>query len=336
MRIPAAFALCALLIAGVAEAADIKAHDATSLAAALQNASRGDRILLAPGAYGDLTIGPRRGRGALTIMAATPGVPPVFRSVFLRDTEEVTLDTLTVIFGATAEPLTARAVEVRRSSGVRLVRLTVVSAENGVAGDDAYGVIIRDSERVSVANSHIHDVFRGVAVFDSGHVAVSGNRVLRAGSDGVVARGAVSLTIENNSFTDFDPVDPARWHPDAIQLWSRGGMRANERIVIRGNVIRRGRGGPAQGIFVKTPEIATRDILVEGNVIEQSMGQGIFVQNGVDVTIRGNVLSAVEPLIDPLAIEVRAPFVDAVVEDNEAPKFRLPLGVRARANKTAS
>jgi nitrous oxidase accessory protein NosD len=326
--------IAALGLAGAAEAADIAVADPRALEAALARAAPGDRVLLAPGRYGDLTIGPRRARGRLTIGAADRNSPPVFRSIFLRDAEGVTLETLDVTYGAAAAPLSAHAVEVRRSSDIRLMGLRIMSAAGADAGDDAYGVIVRDSRTVAVSASRFSDVFRGVAIFDSDDAIVSGNEFRRVGSDGVVARGAAGLRIENNTFTDFTPADPARWHPDAVQLWSRGARRGNERVIIRGNVIRRGKGGATQGIFIKTPEIASRDVLIEGNRIEQSMGQGIFVQNGVDVTIRKNVLATVEPALDPPAIEVRAPFETAIVEDNEAPNYRLPRQVEARRNRT--
>lgn len=325
--------IIALLTMGAAEAADLAAADARTLEAALARAEAGDRILLAPGDYGDLAIGPRRGKGSLTILAADPAAPPVFRSIFVRDAEDLTLAGLTVIYGAAADPLAERAVEVRRSSSIRLSGLRVASAANDRAGDDASGVILRDSRDVRIERSHIHDVFRGVVIYDSDAVTVSGATFSRIGSDGVAARGVADLTIENNSFSDFTPADPVKWHPDAVQLWSRGAVRANQRIIIRGNVVRRGEGGATQGIFVKSPEIASRDILIEGNRIEQSMGQGIFVQNAAGVTIRNNTLVAVEPVLHPPAIEVRAPFENAVVEHNDAPKFRLPVGVEAHSNK---
>lgn len=324
--------LATLAFAGAAEAADISVGDAHALDAAIARAAPGDRIVLAAGAYGDLVIGPRRGAGMVTIAAADAAAAPVFRSIFLRDADSVTLKGLAVIHGLAIKPLSDRAIEIRRSADIRIEGLRVASAGNGAPGDDANGLIIRDSRRVTVTGSQFSDVFRGVVLYDSDDVTVAGNSFVRIGSDGVAARGARDLTIAGNSFSDFTPADPVKWHPDAIQLWSRGAPHANERIVIRGNVVRRGAGGATQGVFIKTPEIASRDILIENNRIEQSMGQGIFVENGAGVTIRGNVLVAVEPVLHPPAIEVRAPFANAVVENNEAPKFRLPPGVEARRN----
>lgn len=324
--------IAVLAFAGAAQAGDIAADGPRALEAAVARAAPGDRILLAPGQYGDLVIGPRRTKGALTVAAANAAAPPVFRSIFLRDGAGVTLRDLAVMHGAASNPLSARAVEIRRSSSIRLEGLRVASSVNGISGDDANGLIIRDSRRVAVTGSQFTDLFRGAVIYDSDEVTVERNSFARIGSDGVAARGAHDLTIAGNSFSDFTPVDPVKWHPDAVQLWSRGAVRANERIVIRGNVIRRGRGAPTQGVFIKTPEIASRDILIEGNRIEQSMGQGIFVQNAESVTIRGNTLVAVEPVLHPPAIEVRAPFEDAAVEDNEAPKFRLPPGVKTFRN----
>lgn len=325
--------IAALAFAGAADAADIAVDSPRALGAALSRAVAGDAILLAPGDYGDLIIGPRRGQGALAIAAADEAAPPRFRSILVRDADAVTLRGLAVTFGPAATPLADSAIDIRRSAAIRLQRLRISSAANGEATDDATGVIIRDSRGVSVAGSVFHDLFRGVVCHDSGDIAVSGNRFERIGSDGVAGRGAQGMTVENNMFTDFTPADPVKWHPDAIQLWSRGARRANERIVIRANIIRRGAGAPAQGIFLKSPEIASRDILIEANRIGQSMGQGIFVQYAAGVTIRGNKLVAVEPLLHAPAIEVRAPFEAATVEDNEAPKFRLPAAVAARGNR---
>jgi nitrous oxidase accessory protein NosD len=326
--------LAALAFAGAAEAADLPAGDARALDAALARAAPGDRIVLASGAYGDLVVGPRRDAGMVTIAAADASAPPVFRSIFLRDAEGVTLEGLTVLHGPSSEPLSDRAVEIRRSADIRLEGLRIASAENGAPGDDATGLIIRDSRRVTVTGSRFTDVFRGTVIYDSDDVSVEGNSFARIGSDGVAARGSRDLTVAGNLFTDFTPADPVKWHPDAIQLWSRGAPRANERIVIRGNVVLRGAGGATQGVFIKTPEIASRDILIEGNRIEQSMGQGVFVQNGANVIIRSNSLAAIAPVLHPPAIEVRAPFEKAVVEDNDAPKFRLPPGVEAKRNNT--
>ncbi|MFN0025296.1 MAG: nitrous oxide reductase family maturation protein NosD [Parvularculaceae bacterium] len=333
MTIRLILAIASTVLSGAAQAADLAAKDAPGLTAALDAARAGDRIVLAPGAYGALTIGPRRGRGAVTLTASDPRGPPVFQSILVRDADDLTFENLIVTLGPATAPLSTYAIEIRRSARVRLEGLTVSSAANGVSGDDGYGVFIRDSQSVNVVASRLHDVFRGIAVFDSDDVGISGNTITRAGSDGVVARGAVRLTIENNSVTEFDPVDPVRWHPDAIQLWSRGASRANEAIVIRGNTIARGKGRPAQGIFIKSPEIASRGILIDGNAIDQSMGQGIFVQNGEDVLIRGNSLRTVEPVLHPPAIEVRLPFANARVENNVAPVFRLPEGVLAHGNR---
>ena len=325
--------MAALAFAGAAEAADIAVGDRAALDAAIARAAPGDRIVLAAGTYGDLVIGPRRDAGEVTIAAADAAAPPVLRSIFVRDADAVTLKDLAVMRGAATDPLSDRAIEIRRSAGVRLERLRIASAGNGAPGDDATGLIIRDSRRVTVTGSQFADLFRGAVIHDSDAVTIERNSFARIGSDGVAARGARELTVAGNSFSDFTPADPVKWHPDAIQLWSRGARRANERIVIRDNVVRRGAGGATQGIFIKTPEIASRGILIEGNRIEQSMGQGIFVQNGAGVTIRGNTLVAVAPVLHPPAIEVRAPFENAVVEDNEAPKYRLAPGVEIRNNQ---
>jgi nitrous oxidase accessory protein NosD len=322
----------AALMFGAAHAADYAISDSRALQAALAAAEPGDRIVLSPGRYGDLVIGPRFDRGPLTIDAADPEAPPQFRSIIIRESAGITLQNLSVDYGVAAKPLVEHTVEVRRSSAIWLDGVNITSAANGVALDDASGVIIRDSRDVKISNSQFNDLFRGLVVFDSDFVSVIGNRFSTIGVDGIAVRGTKDLNIEGNYFTDFRCSDVRKWHPDAIQLWSRGASRANERVVIRGNIIRRGGGGATQGIFVKSPEFASREILIEKNRIEQSMGQGILVQHGADVTIRDNVLVAIAPVLHPPGIEVRAPFERAIVANNSAPKFRLPAGVEALGN----
>lgn len=178
----------------------------------------------------------------------------------------------------------------------------------------------------------MHDVYRAVAIFDSDDIEVAGNAIRRVGSDGVVARGTVGLSILENDFADFAIIDLDVQHPDAIQLWSRGAKRANEDVVIRGNSIRRGVGDPSQGIFIKSPEISTRRLLIEENFVEQSMAQGIFVENGEGVVIRNNTVVAARTGDRP-GIEVRAPSADALVVDNIAAAFRMAPGVEAARNR---
>jgi nitrous oxidase accessory protein NosD len=324
--------IAAAALAGPALGAERLVASADALGAAIGAARGGDVILIAPGRYGALRIEGRRFADAVTLRAADPGQPPEFSAIVIARTAHVVLDGMIVAYGASAAPSREAAVHVAHAEQVVLRNLAISSAPNGVAGDDAQGVRILTSRGVTLTDCRIEETFRGVIAFENDDVAIRRTVILGSGSDGIAARGADGMVIEDNYIGDFLPVDAQALHPDGVQLWSKSAARANRNVVIRRNVIRRGDGAPAQGIFARTPEIATEGLLIEENIIDQSMGQGIFVQNAVGVTIRGNALSAVAPFLHAPAIEVRAPFGNALVERNAAPKYRLPPGVDARAN----
>jgi nitrous oxidase accessory protein NosD len=330
-----AFVSAATALAGAASATDIAVANADDLHRALAEARPGDTLRLAAGQYGELLIRTRRFSPSIAIVAADPRRPPSFTSVTLAHAGGVRLSGLEVKYGATAAPLTAYAVNVLASADIELSRLRVMSAPNGVIGDDAYGVNIRNSQRVFLRDSRIHDVHRGAAVFDSDDVEISHNVVRAVASDGVVARGVVRFFVLDNYFADFNVDDAAKVHPDAIQIWSRHALRASEYVLIQGNVIRRGRGGPSQGIFVATPEIPTIGLVIENNVVEQSMGQGIAVMNGVDVSIRNNTVIPFDAETDRPGIDVRAPFSNVTVASNIMIAARLAPGVFAVANEAS-
>lgn len=329
----APFALVAAFSAGSwAHAADVSVASPAELTAAIGAAAAGDRILLAPGHYGTLVLNGAHFSAPVTIESRDLRDIANFSAVYLNDARGILLANVRIEYGATKSPLTTYAVNILSSTDISLNGLEVSSAANGVAGDDAYGVNVRDSTRVVVRDCRIHDVYRAVAVLDSNDVELAGNDIAGVGSDGVVARGAVRLSIIGNYFSDFAIIDPEIQHPDAIQLWSRDAPRASRDIVIRGNLIRRGSGDPSQGIFVKTPELATANLLIEENVIEQSMGQGIFVENGADVLIRKNTVLPHDFRVDRPGVEVRGVGAGVTVSENLAIAYRLADGAVGSGN----
>lgn len=295
-----------------------------ALSAALRDAKAGDTLSLAPGDYGALVISNRDFETPLAIVASDETRAPRFSSIKLTDVAGVTLQGLEVDAGPTAAPLSTYAVEVLRGRSVRLEGLSVGSADDGVRGNDAYGVFIRDSIRVGVENSRFNALFRGVAAFDSDDVLISRNRFTRMGSDGIVMRGARRTEISDNLITDFETIDPVKHHPDAIQIWDRGAKRASRSVVIRNNAILRGKGDAAQGIFIKTPDAPTEALIVENNVVHQSMGQGVYLNGVRDAVARNNTVAAFDWRTDRPGIEIVNPGGDVTLVENIALALRAP------------
>lgn len=317
------------------QARDLIITDPAEFRAALASVSPGDRLLLASGAYGSLDLRDVVFAPAISVEPLDWAAPPVFTSINLSEVNGFSVNGIVVAYGVTQSPLSTYAVNIQGGGDISLKRMEIASAADGVAGNDAFGINIRNSARISVSDNNIHDVYRGVAVLDSDNVTVSRNVIRVAGSDGVVARGAVGLSILDNYFADFAIVDLELQHPDAIQLWSRYALRANQDIVIRGNLIRRSVGDRSQGVFVNTPEFATKNLLIEHNVIEQSMAQGIAVANGDGVVIKNNTVIPHDYQADKPGIEIRAPAANTFVADNIAMAYRLADGALASGNVTA-
>ena len=302
------------------------------LASAIAAATPGSEIVVAPGEYGSLNI---PNPDALTIRGQDPADRPVFRSVFARDGAGLNLEDIVVDYGVTNAPLVSYAVEVRNVDDFRLTGSDVSSSTDGVVGNDAYGVFVRDADRVTIEDNYFHDVFRGVAIFEVSDGVVARNVVTRAASDGVVGRGLIDVEIIENLFTDFQLLDPVAYHPDGVQIWSRGAERGTVGVKIARNVILRGAGDPFQGILVGTSELPAQDVLIENNVVHQSMPQGIYAEAIDGVVVRNNIVVPVDWRHDRPGIDVRDLAGPASVSDNIALAYRLDPAVAASGNVSA-
>jgi hypothetical protein len=271
-------------------AADWVVYSPAELDRAIANASAGDRILLGAGDYGRLAIQGRNYSASLVLEAQDGAAPPRFQSIVVERSSNIVLRNLSVSFGASARPQTDYAVHLSHAQAIRLEGMRVASAPNGVAGDDANGVMALSSADIEIVDSVFDETYRGVVSFESDRVLVRRNVILRSGVDGVAARGADGLTIEDNYIAEFLAVDPVALHPDGVQIWSKSAARPNRNIAIRRNLIRRGEGDPAQGVFIRTPELRSVGIVIEDNVIDQSMGQGVAIENAEGAVIRRNTL----------------------------------------------
>ena len=316
----AAFILSLAAVAGAHEISN-----AAELEKALADARGGEMVELVHGEYGALALSGRIFSERVTIKAADHASPPRFKSITLIGVKGLSFDGVIVELGP-ARPMRDYAVTIRRSANIDFSNFDVSSASDGVIGNDGYGFMIRDSKGVTLSSGKIHDIFRGVSSLDNDDVKISTVSFTKFGSDGVVARGAVGLTIEECLFTGAALVDPLKYHPDGIQIWSRGAVRANQNIVIRNNRIIQGDGDSTQGVFIRTQEIQSKNITVDSNEITQSRWQGIFVENANGVSIRKNRVTPSREGSLP-GIELRAPIENANTEHNIAASWRLAPGV---------
>lgn len=325
---------CALsCAASAAVAVTYSVYNVADLSDALARIGPGDEIRVAPGDYGALKIEGEHFSPPVKFAPFAADEPPVFRSIRLDNVSGVILSEIKVVYGATQAPTSTYAISVLDGADITLEKMEISSAEDGVAGNDAYGIIIRDSARVLLSESRLHDLYRGVAIFDSDDVSIQRNAITTVGSDGVVGRGLVRAKINYNYLADFDIIDDARLHPDAIQIWTRGALRPSRFVEIKGNLIRRGIGDPSQGILVSGVEYETANLLIADNVIEQSMGQGIAVSNVRRTVIRNNTVIPFDFRNDAPGIDVRSsPAGEVILDGNLATAYRLQKGVASNGD----
>ena len=323
-----------MLLPTVAKASHINVSDPIALYAALDTASPGDHIAIAPGHYGHLDWRNRVFSTSVTIAAADPSNPPVFTSLELRDLAGVKFDSVSIVNGPTNAPRTMHTVNILRGSQIELKNVTVVGSDDDNSDNDAHGVNVRESENITILNSEFHDLFRGVSIFDSTNTAVVNNTFEDLSSDGIVGRGDHGVLIADNRIGRFNLASDEDIHPDGIQFWDSGASRQNRDITIRGNIIIRGDGDHAQGIFIKSGVFPTENILIENNVIHQSLTQGIFLTNVDGATIRNNTVAAFDPSVDKPGVEVRNPAANVDVTDNIAVSWRLSGAQSEQGNVT--
>lgn len=321
-----------VLLASHADAAITDVSSAAEFSAAVNTAAPGDVLRLAPGHYGAAVIDGKSFSTPVTIKALDPQNPPSFSSFRILNGNGLTVEDITVEYGATNAPLTTYAFEVRGSDNVALRRLEVMSAPDGIRTNDAYGVFLRDGSMVTIEDSFIHDVFRGIALFEITDGAAERNLITQAGSDGIVGRGLINVKIQSNIIKDFDVIDPVAHHPDGIQIWARDAERQTVGVEISQNVILRGKGDPTQGILIGTDELPADDITITNNVIHQSMYQGIYVERVGNVDVSNNTVTPFNWKTDEPGIEIRSPTGPATVGDNIAVKYRLASAVNATGN----
>lgn len=269
------------------------ARSAGELQLALDQAKGGEEILLSSGHYGDVRIVNRRFVNPVTLRSATTNAPAKFRRLHVADSSNVHF--VGVDFGdglRENEPKWTRMVEVTRSQNVRFDSVHIHGSLDDDRKNDGWGLFVRDSSDVTVHNSEIQHVWRGILVQSSVRLEIIGNRFHDLQSDGANFAGTLGVLIENNSFRDFYPA--ATDHADAIQFWTAGQTQGNSDVVIRNNVIMQGKGDGLQGILIGNElKLSSSNLLIENNLLYSAVQyHGITVHNWSNVRIlRNTVLS---------------------------------------------
>ncbi len=246
--------------------------DAASLSGAVRFARDGGRLLLEPGRYDIVTIKGKKFGKPLVVASRDPQRPAVLTGLRMSNSSGIILEDLE--FNAPAEqgmfPFT-----IQSSSNITLRRIDVHGSLDGNPGNDVSPIMIRGSRNITVSDSDFHEVFHGISFLGGDGLTFSGNAFQLIRTDGIRGGGASNLVIRGNVFTNFRP--KPKDHPDGIQLWTTNTKAAARNILIEANLVMRGAGAAAQGVFIRDTfnQFPFENLVVRNNAVLGAMYNGL-------------------------------------------------------------
>jgi len=290
-----------------------------ALYAALAGAKGGETLLLEPGPYGKLFLGPPSGfnvtfAAPVTLMSADRARPAVFSEIDLRGVANLTFDG--VVFDYVFKPghkIHSKPFKVAGSTGITIRNSTFDGdVARGVSADDdgfgyAFALSVGRSTGFRLENNRVFGFYRGVVMGRNTDTLIRNNDITALRMDGMNFVAMTDVRIEDNFIHDFKRSPSKRDHADMIQFWTNGSTIPSTGITIRRNVLMSGAGNSTQSIFMRNDlvdrglagrEMFYRDVLIEENVIINGHVHGITLGEADGVVIRRNTL-----LRNPLAAE---------------------------------
>lgn len=284
-----------------AGSATVQVRDAAQLKAALAGLRGGERIELAPGAYGRLDFSKHSFSQPVTIAGPADGGRARFDALQIAESRGIRLERVEI---GTDQPASDGAyARIQGSQAVVLADCHVHGSLDGDPRNDGLGVLIDKSSDVTVSGCDLEQLQIGVIVRRAERVRVLGNHMHGIRSDGVMSAAAEQLEIASNYITDFTPAEGD--HADGIQLQNVNVDRGTTGVVISDNVIMQGAGRGLQGIWISDGATHPhRDVTVTNNLIYISdMYNGIGL-SGVDgARVSNNTV--VSPASDEMTAWIR-------------------------------
>jgi Ca2+-binding RTX toxin-like protein len=285
--------------------------NAADLLRALQTARNGDVIQLEPGTYAAIDLRNLKFTD-VTIESKNPGKPAVLTGLVVRDSTGLNFKNLELVVDPAQ---TVHAFQVLSSKDIHFTGLSVHGTLNNNPADDKNGLMIRNSQDVSITRSEFQQLKHGIELLDNKKILISANSFHDIRTDAIRGGGTSDVTITKNFFTNFYP-EPGD-HGDAVQFWTTNTKASAKNFVISENVFLRGDGGIVQGIFFRDQvgNLPYENITISGNLVVGAMYNGISVGSAKKVTITDNVVGA----MPGMKSWIRAENVkDAVISNNSA------------------
>lgn len=269
------------------------------LRSALQTATDGDVIELAPGTYDRLEIGRRDGIGfdtPVTIRSADPDVPAVLTGMSLGGVQGLTFEGITFDYTYTQGDhwLHTSPFAVRNSADIT-IRDSHFDGDRAIGADpdtvngtpgygNGRGLHVRNVDGLTLENNEFEGFARGLQISQIRDGIISGNEFHSQRMDHLNVAEAKNLLIEQNYMHDFDAPPDASDHRDMIQFWTDNTKTQTENIIIRDNVMVLGEGDlSTQSIFMSNRAVTEdgmadmeyKNVQITGNVIVNGHKHGI-------------------------------------------------------------
>ena len=174
-------------------------------------------------------------------------------------------------------------------------------AQTYVGKNVGIGVLLRDSDRVEIADSAMSDLGKGVVLDRTQDVTIRGNRIEDTREDVIRGANHDGTTVEGNVMIELSPwrANPGQVesrtdeHADFVQFWTTPGGTGISDFTITGNVMI-DREGTAQGVFGWNKHEGGgnqfRDFTVSDNLIYSGHRHGINLNDVRGGIVEGNTL----------------------------------------------
>jgi len=264
----------------------------TALERTLAYAISGDSILLAPGTYRNVRLRGFWQSMPITIRSADPTRPARVSQLTIQKSANLVIKNL--VFMPDHGSMTGDGdalISVEGSQSVTIADSVIEGAVSNPAEANGIGARFVNSEKITFQGNRISKFLRGALFSGVRQAEVRDNAFIDLRSDGADFTGVQDVLIENNIFESFHPAPND--HADFIQFWQLNAPIENTRdVVIRGNILLQGLGGPVQGIFVgnEVKGRIYRNFIVEDNVIYTSSAHGITLAGATNARIAYNTV----------------------------------------------
>ena len=297
--------------------------NATQLQSALGSAVGGDRIVLAAGDYGTVSVNNRQ--FASTVSIEAQGAAGSVRLDGLKIANSKNISVVGLDLGHALgpnEPDYTQLNSIQNSTNIQFSRVSIHGSLDGNPLNDGVGLALTNVTGFKLTDSSFAELWRGIAIVRSSNVSLQKNEFELIRSDGAVVTASDGVVFEENLFSDFRPSAELGDHADAIQFWNTGQTKGSTNITIKNNVIMPGyfsgvAGSGVQGIFISDPmTFGYKNILIQNNLIYSNGAyHGINVNGGTGVQIIGN--TAISSSSDAMRLWIRAgDSSNVVIRDN--------------------